>query len=252
MCSLLAPVEPVVPVRRPTRQPSQSVAQPSITSASEPATATVAVVDPPTAGVRMGPVAEPLFPLQFARNRGNQSSHFPLGRTSLCCTRTLSSLLGQPVLSVKRELTPKVVERGEEVYAEGWHSAQQVNAALKARWAGKGYSDWLRDKKTWWELCRVPKTPSNRSVEYSANELLREQRVGLFMVQAKVRSQRSVKYVSHYVGIDFNRRELIDPYLQQRRPLNEQQWKLVGVVDWQCTYLLCERLPGKKNQHGRT
>ena len=59
------------------------------------------------------------------------------------------------------------------------------------------------------------------------------------IIKATVNSRRSGKVAGHYIGIDCCRREFIDTFLKQRRPMSEQQWAAIGVVDWQATYLIC-------------
>ena len=41
------------------------------------------------------------------------------------------------------------------------------------------------------------------------------------------------------IGVDCCRREFVDTFLKQRRPMSEQQWAAIGVLDWQATYLIC-------------
>ena len=77
--------------------------------------------------------------------------------------------------------------------------------------------------------------------------VLLNQEEGLFIIKCRCRSIRSgMKQVEHMIGIDFFRRELADTFLKGRRPLTKTEWDAIGVLDWQCTWLLCFREPFAK------
>ena len=143
---------------------------------------------------------------------------------SRCLLATFSSLVGDDTLVTSDHLDAIVIDRGEVVYNEGWHSIRQLNQYLSKA-----------------KLCLrlVRGRHISREKNYRLNPFMQHQRSGLFVIQATVNSRRSGKVAGHYIGVDCCRREFVDTFLKQRRPMSEQQWAAIGVLDWQATYLIC-------------
>ena len=134
-------------------------------------------------------------------------------------------MVGDDKLVTSEDMDATVVQRGETVYEEGWHSLHQLNqhlgqSALPVRL--------VKMKHVSKEKC------------YGLNPFLNHQCSGLFIVQATVHGRRVGKVAGHFIGVDCDRRELIDTFLKGRRPLCAREWLAIGVLDWQATYLICK------------
>ena len=143
---------------------------------------------------------------------------------SRCLLKTFASMVGDDTLATSDHLDAVVKARGEVVYNEGWHSVPQLNQHLGR---ANSHVRLLKSKLV------------SRERRYMLNPFLQHQRSGLFVISATVNSRRSGKVAGHFIGIDCCRREFIDTFLKQRRPMSEQQWAAIGVLDWQATYLIC-------------
>ena len=174
---------------------------------------------PPPLYVQVGP------PPSFAAwcVVGN-TSHYH-NADSRCLLTTFASLVGDDKLVTSEDLDAVVVLRKETVYNEGWHSIPQFN-------------QFLGRSALHVQLVKMKRLAREKS--YQLNPFLQHQRSGLFIVQASVQGRRAGKIVGHYIGIDCDRRELIDTFLKGRRPMCEKEWLAIGVRDWQATFLICK------------
>ena len=167
----------------------------------------------------------PLTPLQL-RPPPQTPTHFRLVK-SMCLIKAFSCLVGSQRLVNLGELNRVVESRGETVYLEGWHSVAQLNAYFAEQCASI-------------VLCKAGKLC--REKDFASNPFLREQRTGLFIIQARVNGARSKHQdVNHFVGVDCYARQFVDPYVQERRAITEDEWKLIGVKDWQQTFAICSK-----------
>ena len=165
----------------------------------------------------------PFHPTLFAEKQTGNVKNFRLVK-SLCLLKTFSSLLGSEKFLRVASLTAAIESRDEKVFVEGWHSVPQANAALATNSP----------------LTIVKPKSVPRDKTFTSNLFLQHQ--DMFIIQGRTCSVRSRgNPVEHFIGVDFDSRQIIDSYLTARRPLNETEWKLVGLIDWQQTFAICTR-----------
>ena len=147
---------------------------------------------------------------------------------SLCVTATWGNMVGKKHRIDMAVLAEVAKARGDPWYATGWNSVQQLNDYFQRN--GSPF------------VCVRTRTTS-REKDMVSNPFLQNQPEGLFLLKVKCKSVRSAhQQVDHLIGLDFNRREIIDTFVKGRRPLDQAQWDAIGIVDWQCTWCICEKV----------
>ncbi len=162
----------------------------------------------------------------LAENKHGGKTHFPLV-DSRCLLNTFASLIGDQKILTMDAITKVIQTRQETVFKAGWHSVKQANAALT-------------DVKSTFTISKAKSIP--RILNFNDNPFLRTQNAGLWLIQARTRSTRSrYQIIRHIIGVDFDSGTFVDTLIKTRRPINKHEWELIGVIDWQQTFVICTR-----------